>query len=385
MFASVVRVAWSQLSFHRVKLGVAAAGVVVAVMLMLVQLGIRQGAMDNSVAIARRITAELVVISPRTKTIFASAAFPRRLLYRLGSVSGVSDVTPLYMAMGRFRNPWDSLEFPVSVYGLDPQRPMMDLPGLEPYLDELQETDRILFDGLSRKNYGPVLGFLNDKGRLDVEVNLRKVRIIGAINVGISINTDGNLYMTPANFQRLFPERPAGSIDVGLVRLEPGADREQLKRDIQPLLGAEAKVVTKEELVDLELAFIRENAPLDFIFGMGAAIGFFIGFVVVYQILYTEVTNHLPQYATMKAMGFSDRYLLSVVMCQSLILSILGYIPGFVLALGLYRVATRAIQMQFTMTIERAVFVLGLTIVMCGLSAMIAIGKIRSANPADVF
>jgi putative ABC transport system permease protein len=216
-------------------------------------------------------------------------------------------------------------------------------------------------------------------------VNLRKVRIIGAINVGISINTDGNLYMTPANFQRLFPERPAGSIDVGLVRLEPGADREQIKRDIQPLLGAEAKVVTKEELVDLELAFIRENAPLDFIFGMGAAIGFFIGFVVVYQILYTEVTNHLPQYATMKAMGFSDRYLLSVVMCQSLILSILGYIPGFVLALGLYRVATRAIQMQFTMTLERAVFVLSLTIVMCGLSAAIAIGKIRSANPADVF
>jgi putative ABC transport system permease protein len=78
-------VAWCQLTYNKVKLAVAAAGVVVAVMLMLVQLGIRQGALDNSVAVARRVTADLVVVSPRTKTIFASAQFPRRLLYRLGS------------------------------------------------------------------------------------------------------------------------------------------------------------------------------------------------------------------------------------------------------------------------------------------------------------
>ncbi len=204
-------------------------------------------------------------------------------------------------------------------------------------------------------------------------------------DVGISINTDGNLYMSPANFLRLFPERSPGSVDIGLIRLEPGADRESIRREIEPLLNSEARVLTREELVDAEIRFIRENAPIDFIFGMGAAVGFFVGFVVVYQILYTEVTNHLPQYATLKAMGFSDGYLLRVVFWQAMILSILGYFPGFALAIWLYDVATEAIQMQFHMTTERACLVFCMTIVMCCLSASMAISRIRSADPADVF
>ncbi|MFN9218219.1 MAG: ABC transporter permease DevC [Planctomyces sp.] len=377
--------AWAQLTHQRVKLVVATAGVVVAVMLMLVQLGIREGAMDNSVAIARRITADLVLVSPRTKTIFASATFPRSLLYRLGAISGVQSTGEMYMAQGRFRNPWDKLEFPVSIYGIDPREPMMELPGLEPYAAELQLQDRMLFDGLSRKNYGPVLGFLQREGQLDVEINLRKMRIIGAINVGISINTDGNLYMAPANFLRLCPDRRPGSVDIGLIRLKPGADPEQVRQALKPLVNNEARVLTKDELVQMEIAFIRENAPIDFIFGMGAAVGFFVGFVVVYQILYTEVTNHLPQYATLKAMGFSDRYLLRVVFSQAMMLSLLGYFPGFFMAIGLYRVATRAIQMQFYMTTERALLVFALTVVMCCMSAAMAIRRLRTADPAEVF
>ncbi|MBL8818611.1 MAG: FtsX-like permease family protein [Planctomyces sp.] len=378
-------VAWSQLSFHRVKLMVAAAGVVVAVMLMLVQLGIRQGAMDNSVAIARRVNADLVVVSPRTKTIFASAQFPRSLLYRAGSSPDVVTIQEMYMSQGRLRNPWTKLEFPVSVYGVDPENPMMHLPGYEKFRSELRQTDRILFDGLSRDNYGPVEQTLEQSGPMDVEVNLRKVRIVGAIRVGISINSDGNIFMSSANFFRLFPSRAPGSVDLGLIQLRQGADHEAVKREIQEYLGAEAKVLTRDQLIDSEIVFIRENAPIDFIFGMGAAVGFFIGFVVVYQILYTEVTNHLPQYATLKAMGFDDRYLLRVVLNQAVILSLLGYFPGFFLALILYRVATRAIQMQFSMTTERAVSVFALTMIMCIMSAMIAIRKVRTADPADVF
>lgn len=383
--SSAFFVAWCQLSYHKVKLAVAAAGVVVAVMLMLVQLGIRQGALDNSVAVARRVTADLVVVSPRTKTIFASAQFPRRLLYRLGSAPEVEAISEMYMGQGRLRNPWNKLEFPVSLYGLDPGAKMMKLPGVERYEEELNDIDRLLFDGLSRSNYGPVKLYLADHDSLDVEVNLRKIRLIDSIDVGISINTDGNLFTTPANFLRLNPERKPGSVDLGLIRLKPGADAIRVRDSLRQYVGTEARVLTREELVAAEIVFIRENAPIDFIFGMGAAVGFFIGFVVVYQILYTEVTNHLPQYATLKAMGFSDRYLLYVVLNQSVILAMLGYFPGFVLALGLYRIATNAIQMQFSMTAERAISVFLLTVIMCGMSAMIAIRKVRTADPADVF
>ena len=377
--------AWYQLSHNKVKLAVAAAGVVVAVMLMLVQLGIRQGALDNSVAVARRVTADLVVVSPRTKTIFASAQFPRRLLYRLGSSEDVVEIGEMYMGQGRFRNPWNKLEFPVSIYGINPHSPMMTLPGIERFADKLELTDRVLFDGLSRTNYGPVVKYLKEHGTLDVEVNLRKIQLVDTIEVGISINADGNLFMSPANFQRMFPGRQSGSVDLGLIRIRDGVSSEAVRDHLNQYLGQEAKVLTRDQLIDSEILFIRENAPLDFIFGMGAAVGFFIGFVVVYQILYTEVTNHMPQYATLKAMGFSDRYLLRMVVSQAMILSLLGYFPGFVLAVGLYRVATNAIQMEFSMTFERAIAVFVLTMIMCGLSAIIAIRKVRTADPADVF
>ena len=191
--------------------------------------------------------------------------------------------------------------------------------------------------------------------------------------------------MTPENFLRLFPDRTAGAVDLGLIKLNPGANPEAVRQRLQAYLGTEAVVMTKAELVLSEQNFMRENAPIDFIFGMGAAVGFFIGFVVVYQILYTEVTNHLPQFATMKAVGFTDGFLLRVVLSQALILSVLGYVPGFVLALWLYQIATKAIQMPFSMTLNRAVMVGTFTLVMCGLSAAIAVRKAQSADPAEVF
>jgi putative ABC transport system permease protein len=378
-------IAWRQLSYQRMKLVVACAGVVVAVMLMLVQLGIREGALENSIAIAAKVQADLVVISPRTKTIFQSTQFPRRLLMRLGGHPAVDYVQEMYMSQGRWRNPWEFREHPIAVFGVDPRSPLIDFPGYSGRAAELQLPDRLIFDRNNRVTYGPVREHLAAEGFLETEINHRRVRVIGAIPVGISIVSDGNLFLTPTNFLRLFPQRNPGAIDLGLIRLKPGSDRGQVLEELRPLLGAEARLLTREQLVDSESRFVRESAPIDFIFGMGAVVGFFIGFVVVYQILYTEVTNHLPQFATMKAMGFSDRTLLSIVYYQGLLLSVLGYIPGFFLALWLYQVATKAIQMPFSMTWHRGISVFLVTVVMCLLSATIALQKVRRVDPADVF
>lgn len=378
-------VAWRQLSHQKVKLAAAASGVVVAVMLMLVQLGIRQGAMDSSVAFSRRITSDLVVVSPRTKSIFRSAQFPRRLLYRLPSDSEVTKVAEVYMSLGQWKNEWENIEHPISIYGVEPSTLMLDLPGFGEQAAKLELPDCLIFDSLSRDNYGPVNDALKRGGTMTTELNGRRVQVFSSIAVGISINTDGNVYCSKANFLRLFPSRPAGSIDLGLVQLAKGADAQAAAQRLQKLLGTEAKIVTREDLVNAEVAYVRSTAPIDFIFGLGAAVGFFIGFVVVYQILYTEVANHLPQLATMKAMGFTDRYLLRLVLWQAVILAMLGYVPGYFLAVGLYEVAEREIQMQFSMTWQRALGVLVATLLMCSVSAVIAVRKAWAADPAEVF
>jgi putative ABC transport system permease protein len=382
---NVVQVAWQQLSYHKMKLAAAASGVVVAVMLMLVQLGIRQGAMDNSVSFTRRVTADLVVVSPRTETIFRSTAFPRRLLYRLPSDRDVMTVSAVYMGQAQWRNKWDHLENPISVYGIEPNETMLHLPGYTDRTDAMNLADQVVFDALSRTNYGPVVKTLATEGPFETEINQRRMRVVAAIPIGISIVSDGNMYCSPANFWRLFPQRKPGAVDLGLVRLAPHANAQAVQTRLQQYLGAEARVLTQPELVAAEIEFLRENAPIDFIFGMGTVVGFFIGVVVVYQILYTEVTNHLPQLATMKAMGFTDGYLAQLVLCQAFILSTLGYIPGFVLAMGLYEVAEKQIQMQFSMTTTRAVGVWIATLIMCSASAMIAVRKAWAADPAEVF
>lgn len=384
MFSSF-RVAWQQLTHQPMKLATASAGVVVAVMLMLVQLGIRQGAIDNGVAIAERITADLVVSSPRTKSIFLASTFPRRLLYRLPAHPDVERVQVLYISEAKFRNPWDHREIPISVYGVDPRDPMMNMPGYTALADELDRPDCLIFDGLSRASYGPVIEYLKTEGPLVTEVNYRRVQVLDSIPVGISFTSDGNIYTSPNNFHRLFPSHDPGAINLGLVRLKPGADAKKVCRELGELLGPEAYIKLKEDIVKQEVDHIRTTHPLDFIFGLGAAVGFFIGFVVVYQILYTEVTNLLPQFATLKAMGFSDWYLLKVVLSQSTILSILGFFPGFVMALGIYELATSAIQMPFEMTWSRAIAVFLATLTMCGLSGLVAIRKAWTADPADVF
>ncbi len=279
----------------------------------------------------------------------------------------------------------ENIEHPISIYGVDPTKLMLDLPGLDERARTLELPDHLIFDSLSRNNYGPVNATLLEKGELSTELNGRRVHVFDSVPVGISITTDGNLYCSLTNFLRLFPSRPAGSIDLGLVNVKKGADASAVAERLRPLLGDEARILTRDQLVEAEIAYVRSTAPIDFIFGMGAAVGFFIGFVVVYQILYTEVTNHLPQLATMKAMGFTDGYLLRLVLCQATILALLGYVPGFFIALGLYEVAEEQIQMQFSMTWQRAIGILLATLLMCAVSAVIAVRKAWAADPAEVF
>ena len=382
---SSLKVGWLQVSHSKTKLIVASSGVVVAVMLMFVQLGIRRGAIDSTIAVARRMTADVVIVSPRTKSIFKPSPFPRSLLYRAAGHSDVKHLQCMYFGTARFRNPWTHQVFPISVYGLEADEPMMQIPGYRELRDDLQLADRVSFDVQSRPTYGPIAAELQAGREPVAEVNHRRVHLVGTVSVGVSLGVDGTLYVSPANFSRLFPERSLSAVDIGLVRLKEHVEPEAVAEELEELLGSEARVMSYDALVDSEEEYLLTTEPLDFIFGMGAVVGFFIGFVVVYQILYSEVANHLPHYATLKAMGFHQSFLLRLVLSQAVVFSIIGFIPGFLLALGIYALATDAIQMPVLMTIDRALLVFLTTLAMCGLSGLIAIRRLASAQPADVF
>jgi putative ABC transport system permease protein len=150
-------------------------------------------------------------------------------------------------------------------------------------------------------------------------------------------------------------------------------------------LPADVRVLTKAGFAAVERSYWEDSTSIGFIFGLGAAMGFIVGTVIVYQVLYTDVSDHLPEYATLKAMGYKSTYLYSVVLQESLILSVLGYIPGFIIVWGVYNLIKAATSLPVGMTAERALTVFILTVIMCVASGAIAMRRVQSADPADIF
>jgi putative ABC transport system permease protein len=378
-------IAWLQLSHGRTKLVAAVVGILFADLLMWMQLGFLNAAVESATSLYGKLRGELVLLNRQSHEINSPEPFPRRLLTRAQGHPEVESVAPLYTSTGRWKDPWTGQKRPLFVYGIVPYAPAIGTVGVVESARRLHAADTCLFDLRARPEFRQVAAQLAAGQPVAAEVNGRRIWAVGTTAIGASFAVDGNLVTSDANFARLFPGRAAGSIDVGVVRLRPGADKKQVQAELRALYGPDLLVLTIDEFADRARDFLLRSRPINFIFGLGAAVGFLIGFAIVYQVLFTDVSNHLPQYATLKAIGYSDGYLRRVVLEESLILSVLGFLPGAAMAWGLYAITVQATNLPLQMTTARGALIFGLTVVMCGLSAMLAMRKLRQADPADVF
>ncbi len=378
-------IAWSQLSHGRIKLLLAIAGVLFADVLMWMQLGFLDAMFESATFVPQRVSADLVMIHPQSQALFRMTQFSQRALHRVPAHPEVESIQAGYVGICDWRNPWTQRDRQIFVYGFEPFRVPMDVPGLAEGWGQLRNPDVCLFDKKSRIEFGDVPKALAEGREVQAELNRRKTQVVGLVEIGASFAVDGNLMTTDTNFLRTFPERKSGWIDFGLIRLKPGSDITSVQKDLQATVGKEVSLLTRQEFVEFEKAYWQKNAPIGFIFTMGTAIGFLVGFVVVYQILHTDVANHLPQYATLKAIGFTDGFLWRIVLQESFILAILGYVPSVLFAFGMYRVAAEATHLPLRLTAFRAVLILLMTVTMCFFSGSVAVRKLRSADPADVF
>jgi putative ABC transport system permease protein len=380
-----IPLAWSQLTFQRMKLVTALAGVMVAVMLMWIQLGILAALYDSATVVHRNLLADLVLVNPLSETMNQVKPLSTRILYRTRGHPWVAAVGELLIGPAEWRNPFTGEKKQIQVYGLEPEEDWINLPGIREYARELRAEDTFLYNRRSRAVFGPVVAALDGGERFEVELSHRRMRAVGLTSMAASFGQQGNLITNRANFLRLHPGHPPEQVHVGMIRVRPEADVVAAQASLRRLLGADALVLTPREFVDFELRFWKSNAPVGFIFTMGTAVGFFIGFIVVYQILYADVTHHLPYYATMKAMGFPDGFLLKLVIREGMILSILGYLPGTLLAILFYQLIQAATSIPVTPTWDRAWKLFVLTCLMCFFSGVMATQRLRSADPADVF
>jgi len=376
---------WLQLSHEKSRLLVALSGIAFADVLMFMQLGFETALYDSNTRLHRSLQADIVLLSPQARNLQSLSSFSRRRLYQAMDVPGVKSAEPMYFSNSIWKNPQTRRETGVSVIGFNPNKPAFDLPDVNQQLQMIALPGNVLFDRGARGDYQQAIAQIDQGKILTTEIERRTIRISGLFKVGASFGADGSLITSDQNFLRIFPRRQSSTISLGLIQVKPGHDSKKVAMALKSHLRDDVKVLTHAEFIEFENNFWRTNSPIGFIFSLGVSMGFVVGVIIVYQVLSTDVNAHLKEYATFKAIGYRNYYLLSVIFEEALILALLGFIPGVAVSLGLYQVTRAATNLPMYMTLMRGLQVIILTFIMCAISGAIATRKLQSADPADMF
>ena len=380
-----IPLAWLLLSRQPLRLLVAIAGISFAGILMFMQLGFRDGLFDASVTVHRLLDADLVLISPRSKSSISMSGFPKRRLIQSLAQNEVVSVAPVNLNYLLWRNPENLKTRSILALGFNPEDSLLIDEKFKEKAESLKNPGRVLFDTLSRPEFGPIEKWFNNGRKVETEVAGKRVKVEGLVELGPSFGADGNLITSRETFLRLLSTNPKGSIEIGLIKLSDKSDHQFIKNILNKSLPNDVRVLTKKEFIDFEKNYWRDSTAIGFIFSLGALMGFVVGCVVVYQILYSDVSDHLPEYATLMAMGYRLKSLLFVVAREGFLLALFGYIPAYISGQILYSVIRNSTKLPISMDLSKSLLIFILILIMCMGSAAIAMRKLVDADPAEIF
>lgn len=376
---------WLQLRHRPLRLLVALAGIGFAVLLIMMQLGFRAALFESAVRFHERLNYDIALFSTNSVFIVRPQPFSKRRLYQALGDESVASVSPVHIFPGVWKNPWNNDHRSINIIGFNPEDELLSAEGFETYRHLLHRQDTVLFDSASRPEFGPVAEEFTTDNVLTTELNERKIQVVGLFKMGTSFGIDGSIMTSEDNWLRLFPTRTRDDIQLGLIRLEPGADASSTRDRLRELLPKDVLVMTKSDFVKREKNYWNAATPIGYIFAFGAIMGFVVGAIIVYQILFADVSEHLNEYATLRALGYPNRFISGIVIQQAIILGVFGYFPGVALVYWLSSKAAAATHLPLYITQERATTVFLMTLAMCSISALLAVRKVRRLDPADVF
>ncbi|MBT9311523.1 ABC transporter permease DevC [Leptothoe kymatousa] len=388
--AKRIPLAWLNLIHDRRRFATSLAGVGFAVLLMFMFNGFMNALYDSQLQLLNRFNGEVIIVNRLRTNMFVPRAFARRRLYQARAFDGVQNAYAVYISEVNWKNPDTRKSRVVRVIAINPDEPVLNIPELDTHRQALRLPETALMDTQSRAEVGPI------EAGVITELADRHIRLVGTFTMGTDFASgNGNLLMSDQNFLRYFAdrgpeevERSFATVDVGVLKLEPGANVERIVKTLQENLPNDVLVLARDGengFVIRERKYWQENTNIGFVFSLLTSMGFFVGIILVYQILYTDVADHWAEYATLKAMGYKNIYLLGVVMQEAVILSVLGFIPGVLVSQLLYQAAGNATGLFFQMTAARVINLLLATFVMCLVSGAIAVRKVQTTDPADVF
>jgi putative ABC transport system permease protein len=363
----------------------AIAGVGFANVLVFFQMGLSGALYDSQKRPIEQINGQLVMVPRRFSNLGEPLSMPRAQLARALGVEGVEAVTPLYIGKIDWINRDSRQSKQALLFGVNPDRPALSIPVLTENRDLLQRPNSVFYDRSSKQAAGPVAQTLDTGRTYTTELGGRTADVVGIFQLGLTFAADINLITSSSNFQTFLPELNNSDIQLGVIQLKPGVSARHVQATLQTFLEPSVQVLTIAELTTKEMNHWRRNTSFGLIFNLGVLVGLAVGAIIVYQILYSDVGDHLAEYATMKAMGYSDRFVVSIIMQESLILATLAFAPSVLVSMGLYQLLVRSTGLLVTMSVSRAGLVFALTLVICAASGWLATGKLRRLDPAEVF
>lgn len=408
--------AWSNLRHKRTRTAIAASGVMFAVILIFMELGLYGGVGHTAGILYDSLQFDLIILSSEYLDISRPSEFPRARLAQARAVDGVADTLPVSVGVGIWRLParesfFGSFTPPggvktINIIAVPPDR-MTDIFAIEQgrvfqseeaaraAAIELAQTDTFLFDTRSKPIFGrldqmmslpasgePVPG--HPEHRNAIRLNGQRARIVGGFELGTGFSWTGMLMTSEETFSR-FTMRPRSEVTFGLVKLKPGTEIGEVQDSLRATLPPDVEILTREQIGTQERRYWMRLTSIGQFLLVAVVLAILVGVIFVYQMMAADIRNMMPEYATVKALGYRPPYLTFVVLWQSLLLAVIGYVPGFLASLGLYYVARTIGGIPAAMTAERAVLVLALTCGMCLASGILAVRKVHSADPADLF
>ena len=379
--------AWLQLKRQPVKYLVAIAGIGFAALLMYMQIGFQSGLLTSSTTFYAALDADLILISPKTVSSGSFSQFPQSQLFRANGYKEVESVVPMYVTNITAQKLGGQKPTSLRIIGYDPDVRALNVDAVNEQANELKTAGYALFDTEGNSRTGPVAKAIEENGYQFLTLyNLTQTfRTVGLFGLGSTFAADSNIITSPGTAIQLADQLNFGEISLGLIKVNDKKALPQLQRNLKELYDGEIQVLTKDELIAQEQNYWNTSSSFGVVFGFGTFMGVIVGGVMVYQVLYTDVTDHLKEYATLKAMGFSNQFILGIVIQEAILLGVSSFIPSTLVSAGMYAFLTSASGISIQMTHQKIGLVGALTVGICAASAAIAVNKLRDADPASVF
>lgn len=379
--------AWLNLVHNRVRTSVAVAGVSFAIVLMFMQLGFLEAVKASATLIYDVLEFDICIRSPDYLNLADARTFPRNRLVQAKGVAGVDNVVPFHTGLNTWRHPGNGEKRGILIMGFRPEDAVFrDERIAQAARRNLHSPELAVIDTKTRREFGPTDGrqFGDQDVGLETEVGSHRVRIAGHFTRGAGLVASGALLVDERGFFRLIP-RLSDRVSFALVTLAPGENAESVAQRLRDALPNDVEVLTRQQTLERETRRWVYETNYGLIFLSGVLVAVIVGTAIVYQVLTSEVSSLLPEYATLRAMGYPNRFLIRVVLQQALILALCGFLPGLAISQAMYTVTSAGAVIPIRFTWINVLSVFSLSILMCIVSGLLAARKTFQADPADLF